>query len=193
MVVWQLAKRRQGTHKQKYRHEVAFSSKKIYRQKGLGKARHKDRRAPLFIRGGHVFPKKPRDYSFKMNRRVRHLALRMALTTKYLQSKLIIVEKFKIKEPKTKVAASMLNGINVRKDSGTFMLVDGWKVDESFERASWNLNYVNYVSAKALNVYDILRSEKLIISAKTLDIIKHRWRKYDPYHQEIDLSQIKSV
>jgi large subunit ribosomal protein L4 len=184
MVIWQLAKRRQGTHKQKYRHEVAFSSKKIYRQKGLGKARHKDRRAPLFIRGGHVFPKKPRDYSFKLNRRVRHLALRMALTTKYLQSKLIILNQIEIEKPKTKLASQLLAGIKVNNKGGPFMVVDGKRVNPDFERASWNLNYVNYVSVNALNVYDILRNEKLIITQKSLDLIKERWAKYDPYHQK---------
>eukprot|EP01080_Neovahlkampfia_damariscottae_P012554 gene12554-6374_t len=184
MVVWQLAKRRQGTHQTKHRHETAFTKKKMYRQKGTGRARHRDKGSPTFIGGGRAFPKRNRDYSFKLNRRVRHLALRMALTTKFIQGKLFIVEDIKLEEPKTKIAKHMLHQIKVRKDKGKFLLVDGETVHSNFEKASWNLKFVNYICSSGLNVYDILRNDKVYLTESSLSAIKYRWRKYDPYHQE---------
>ena len=183
MVVWQLAKRRQGTHQTKHRLETSFTKKKMYRQKGTGRARHRDKGSPTFIGGGRAFPKRNRDYSFKLNRRVRHLALRMALTTKFLQGKLLIVEDFKIESPKTKIAQQMLDKIKVKKDTGKYLLIDAEKVNPDFEKASWNLKYINYICTSGLNVYDILRNDKVFLSESSLITIKERWSKYDPYHK----------
>lgn len=176
MVVWQLAKKRQGTHRQQYRLEVAFTKKKLYRQKGTGGARHQDRGAPIFLKGGRAFPKRPRDYSFKLNKKVRFLALRMALTTKYLQGKLFVVDELKVEIPKTKIAVSLLRnmGINKEKDA---MLIDS-ELDKLFERSTWNLFYVHYGSVAALNVYDLLRRDYLVVTKRSLEKIAERWSKF---------------
>lgn len=183
MIVWQLAKKRQGTHKTKYRLEVAYTGKKMSPQKGTGRARHQDRGAPIFIGGGHALPVRPRDYSFKLNRRVRHLALRMALTTKYLQGKLTIVDDLKLEQAKTKQAFKIVTdlGVNEKKDA---FIIDGLAPDTSFERATWNLPYVQYVRIQALNVYDMLRREHLIITKSSLELIKKRWARYDLGREE---------
>lgn len=183
MVTWQLAKKRQGTHKTKYRHEVAFTKKKMYQQKGTGRARHQDRAAPIFIRGGHTFPLRPRDYSFKLNRRIRHMALRMALTTKFLQGNLTIVDDLSVPQPKTRLANKILLrlGVTSRRDA---LIIDGRKVDKDFETASWNIGYVQYVKVAGLNVYDILRRHKLIITRESLDLIKKRWNRYNINREE---------
>lgn len=176
MVVWQLAKKRQGTHKTKYRLEVAFTKKKTVPQKGTGSARHQDRAAPIFLKGGRSFPRRPRDYSFKLNRRVRFLALRMALTTKFVQGKLFILEDLKVDLPKTKLASQLVSkfGVNKEKDG---MFIDA-EIDTTFETASWNLFYVHYGTQDALNVYDILRRDYLFITKKSLEKIKERWSRY---------------
>jgi len=178
MVVWQLAKRRQGTHKNKYRLETAYTKKKMYQQKHTGYTRHKDRGAPQFRGGGRALPKRPRSYYFKLNRRVRFLALRMALTAKYLQGRLQIVDRVSIERPKTKIAFQLFKNLGVVDGNSTGYVIDGLRVNKEFERASWNLSYVCYVSVKALNVYDLLRFDKVFITKRSLDIIAGRWSRY---------------
>ncbi|KAL9656617.1 hypothetical protein ABK040_002889 [Willaertia magna] len=186
VVKWQLAKRRQGTHKTKHRLEVAFSKKKLTNQKGRGASRHSDKGAPIFKGGGHAMAIRPRSYYYKLNKKIRRLALRMALTTKYLQGKLVIVDDLKIEAPKTKIAAkaianTIFSDVDVKekeiKDRGV-LIIDGEEVNPDLERATFNLHYVDYLCVRGLNVYDMLRREKLVLSKQALERLYSRYEKH---------------
>lgn len=176
MVVWQLAKRRQGTHKTKYRLELAYTKKKMYRQKGTGRARHADRGAPQFRGGGHAHARRPRDYSFKLNKRVRRLALRMALTTKLQQGKLLILEDFHIDAPKTSIVKNHLKNFGI--GEGGVLMIDGPEVTPEFERGASNLQYVDVLPSVGINVYDILRHETLVLSREALNDLSARYSEH---------------
>jgi large subunit ribosomal protein L4 len=172
MVVWQLAKRRQGTAKTKYRTELAYSKRKIYQQKGTGRARHGDRGAPQFRGGGHAHPKRPRDFSFKLNKKVRRLALRMALTTKYQQGKLIIVEDLDVRDEnnqptlKTKIIKKAIE--NLSPGARSLLIIGGETLNEKFEKGSFVLHNVDVLKVQGLNVYDILRRDILVLTRDSL-------------------------
>ncbi|KAL0487791.1 ribosomal protein L4 [Acrasis kona] len=177
-IVWQLACRRQGTHKTKYKHEVAYTKKKMYRQKGTGRARHGNKTAPTFMKGGHAHPKRPRDYSYHLNRKVRLLALRMALTTKYQQGKLIIIDDLTLDSHKTFLSkAYLLNMIPtpVAMNGGVHIL-DG-EVDKNFETSSWNLNWVDYLNVDEISVYEMMRRNRLILTTSALKKLEERFKK----------------
>jgi large subunit ribosomal protein L4 len=179
VVVWQLACRRQGTHKTKYRTELAYTKKKMYSQKGTGRARHADRGAPQFRGGGHAHAIRPRDYSYKMNKKVQRLALRMALTAKYQQGKVIVVEDLHVNSLKTfesKAHLLTLIPTNVAKNGGV-MIVDS-PVDANFERGSWNLQWVDYWDVSQLNVYDMMRRNRLILTRSALNWLNENYKKY---------------
>jgi large subunit ribosomal protein L4 len=116
----------------------------------LGRARHKDVGAPQFqIRGGHAHPKRPRDYSFKLNKKVRKLALRMALTTKYLQNKLTIIEEIKLDAPKTKQVVEIAKKWGFS-EANPVLFIDGEQVNETFSRAAHILPYVHILPIQGL-------------------------------------------
>ncbi|KAF0974285.1 hypothetical protein FDP41_006895 [Naegleria fowleri] len=186
MVKWQLAKRRQGTHKTKHRFEVAFTKKKMSPQKGTGNARHGDRAAPQFRGGGHAMAIRPRSYAYHLNKKVRRLALRMALTTKYQQGKLIIVDDFSVDTYKTKYIAGLIKNTffpdadshpKELKDRGV-LLIDGEEKNKNFEKGSFILHYADYISVNGLNVYDMLRREKLVLSKSALEALMKKYDKY---------------
>ncbi|EFC42312.1 ribosomal protein L4/L1e [Naegleria gruberi] len=186
MVKWQLAKRRQGTHKTKYRLETAYCKQKQTPQKGRGAARHSDRGAPQYRGGGHAMALRPRSYEYNLNKKIRRLALRMALTTKYQQGKLIIVDDFSIDTFKTKYVAGLISN-TVFPDSETHekeikdrgvLLIDGEQVNANFERGVFNLHYADYLSIDGLNVYDMLRREKVVISKSGLETLTKKYAKY---------------
>ena len=186
VVKWQLAKRRQGTHKTKYRLEVAYSKKKQTPQKGRGAARHSDRAAPMFKGGGHAMAIRPRSYYYNLNKKIKRLALRMALTTKYQQGKLVIVDDFSIDTYKTKYVAGLIkdtifSDVDTKekeiKDRGV-LLIDGEEVNANFEKGVFNLHYADYLNTSGLNVYDMLRREKLVLSKRALQAL---YAKYDEY------------
>lgn len=181
MVVWQLAKRRQGTHKTKHRLELAYTKKKMYRQKGTGRARHADKGAPQFRGGGHAHPIRPRDYSFKLNRRVRRLALRMALTTKLQQGKLLLLEDFHVEAPKTAIVKRHLQNLGV--GEGGVLMIDGPEVTPEFERGAWNLKYVDLLPVAGINVYDILRHDTLVLSMSALESLKEHYAEYIKFNE----------
>lgn len=174
MVLWQLAKRRQGTHKTKFRLERAYTKKKMYKQKGTGRARHSDKAAPQFIRtGGHAHPVRPRDFSFKLNATVRRLALRMAITTKFRQGKLRIVNTLP-EECKTKQVQAQLDKLQ----ANNALIIDGTNVNKVYERASSNLHTVDVLSAKGINVYDMLRRDTLVLTMGCLDYLNTHYAQY---------------
>lgn len=179
MVVWQLAKRRQGTHKTLFRDEVAYSKRKLRPQKHMGRARVASKNSPIFRGGGHAHPKRPRDYSFKLNAKIRRLAFRMALTTKAMQGRLMIVENASLpsgSQAKTRVANEIISGWGIT-DRGGALIVDA-TVDEQFRRTSSNLSYIDVLPAVGANVYDILRRDKLILTVGALEWFAFRFKEH---------------
>ena len=160
VVQWQRAKRRQGTASTKTRGTMSGSTAKIYPQKGTGRARHGDRKAPIFVGGGTAFGPHPRDYSYSLPKKVRRLGLHMALAARANDGKLTLVESFDI-GGKTKefVAWAKDNGFN---GGERVLLVTD---DEMTRRAARNLPWVGVLPRAGLNVYDILRYDHLVADA----------------------------
>ena len=154
-----LANKRQGTQSALSRGEVRGGGRKIYRQKGTGNARHHSNRAPQFRHGGVVFAPQPRDYVVKVPKKVRRLAMKSALSSKLSAGDIIVVDKIALSEAKTKVIARMLKDLGVEKKA--LLVMAG--PDEQLIRASRNIETLSGTNVGTLNVYDILRANKLII------------------------------
>ena len=155
-----MANRRQGTHKTKERNEVAGSTRKIKRQKGTGTARFGDIKNPLFRGGGRVFGPKPRDYHFKLNKKLKKLARVSALTYKAKDKGIIVLEDFTFDSPKTKNFVEMLNNFELQ---GKRVLIVLNQNDENLYLASRNLQKTKIVSASSLSTYDILNANSLLV------------------------------
>ncbi len=166
---WQLAKRRKGNAKTKTRDEVSGSTRKIYRQKGTGRARHGSRKAPIFRGGGVTFGPQPRSYEFKLSRKLRRLALCAALSEKQANGQLKVLEDLKIETLKTKQALALLK----RFSFNTAVIVD--QDNALFSRAVRNLRGFKYLQPQGLNVYDLKRFEGLIITKKALETTQEVW------------------
>jgi len=160
VVAWQLAKRRRGTAAIKTRGQVAGSTAKIWPQKGTGRARHGSRKAPIFVGGGTAFGPQPRDYGYTLPKRVRRLGLQMAIASRAQSGKLTLVDSFGI-QGKTRefVAWAKQNGID---GSERVLLVTD---DELARRAARNLPWVDVLPGAGLNVYDVLRADRLVADA----------------------------
>jgi large subunit ribosomal protein L4 len=163
VVNWQLAKRRAGTASTKTRASVSRTGKKLYSQKGTGNARHGDRGSPIYVGGGVAFGPKPRDYGYTLPKKVRKLGLRMAISSRAADGKVVAVDGFGI-EAKTKafVAWAKQNGMDG--SERVFLVTD----DENTLRAARNIPWVTPVKVAGLNVYDVLRHERLLIDAAAL-------------------------
>ncbi len=159
-----LAHQRQGTHKAKERGEIKGSTKKIKRQKGTGTARAGSIKNPLFRGGGRIFGPKPRNYSIKLNKKVKTLARSSALTQKAQNGRVIVVEDLNLDAPKTKTYVEMLKNLGVA-DKKTLFLVNG--DNTNVYKSARNLQKANVMSANLLNTYSILNAETLIISEST--------------------------
>ena len=155
-----LAARRQGTQSALTRAMVRGGGRKIYRQKGTGRARHHSNRAPQFRHGGVVFAPQPRKYVVKVPRKVRRLAMRSALSAKLASGSLIVVDKLELEEAKTRVMAKVLSDLGVTK-SCLLVLPEA---NEAVRRAGNNLPNLTNACADNINVYDILRADKLVLS-----------------------------
>ncbi len=164
VVTWQLAKRRQGSASTKTRAEVSATGKKMYSQKGTGNARHGDRTVPTFVGGGVAFGPKPRKYGYTLPKKVRQLGLEMALSDRLASGKLTAVDGFDL-DGKTKgfIAWAAQNGMDG--SERVFLVTD----DETARRAARNLSWVTALPVAGLNVYDILRHERLVIDAAVLE------------------------
>lgn len=154
-----LANKRQGTQSALTRGMVRGGGRKIYRQKGTGRARHHSNRAPQFRHGGVVFAPQPRDYVVKVPKKVRRLAMKSALSSKLSQGDIIVLDQISLKEGKTKHVAQMLRDLSIDKSA---LLVSGTP-DEMLTRAARNIPTLSGANVNTLNVYDILRANKLII------------------------------
>jgi len=169
VVVWQLAKRRAGTHKTKTRGEVNRTTKKWYKQKGTGSARHGARSAPLFVGGGKAMAPVVRSHEFDLPKKVRALGLKHALSAKAKDDKIIVVDEVAVPEAKTKALAKRLTKLG----SGGALIVDG-AFDEKITRSARNLPHVVLLPTAGLNVYDILRSETLVLTKAAVQAIEER-------------------
>lgn len=155
-----LANRRQGTHKAKERGEVSGSKKKPFRQKGTGNARQGNKRSPLFRHGGRIFGPRPRNYGFSLNKKVKRLARRSALTYKAQESKITVVESFNLSAPKTKDFLNILKALEL--DNRKILLVLP-EDNNNIYLSSRNLPKTNVMRAGDLNTYDILNADELVL------------------------------
>ena len=158
-VVSQLANKRQGTQSAKTRSEVSGGGRKPWRQKGTGHARQGSTRAPQWTGGGIVFAPKPRDYSFKMNKKEKNLALKSVLTSKVAEDKLIVLDSISFDEIKTKKMVAVLN--NLKADKALVVLNDN---DKNVILSAKNIPDVKTALTNTINVYDILKYDKLIVT-----------------------------
>lgn len=156
-----LANQRQGTHKSKERSEVSGSTKKLKRQKGTGGARAGDTNSPTIVGGGRAFGPRPRDYSFKLNKKVKRLARISALTYKAKEDKLIVVEDFSFEAPKTKNMIKLMSALNLGEKKSLFVLNNQ---DNFVILSARNINTVSVTDAKSVNTYELLRAKNVIFS-----------------------------
>ncbi len=169
IVRWQLAARRQGTHATKTRSEVSGGGKKPFRQKGTGNARQGSNRSPLMPGGGITFGPQPRNYQFSVPKKVRQVGLKSALSHLMKEGKILVVEDMQSEKGKTKDLAQKLNSLGATKS----VLVDTQEND-LFKRASRNIPSVRYYPAEAVNVYDLLKYECLVVTPKSLEVIEKK-------------------
>ena len=166
-VVSQLANKRQGTQSAKTRSEVSGGGRKPWRQKGTGHARQGSTRAPQWTGGGVVFAPKPRDYSFKMNKKEKNLALKSVLTSKVAEDKLIVLDSISFDEIKTKKMVAVLN--NLKADKALVVLNDN---DKNVILSAKNIPDVKTALTNTINVYDILKYDKLIVTKDAVATIE---------------------
>ena len=173
MVNWQLAKRRSGNHKVQVRNEVSRTSKKMYKQKGTGGARHGSRRAAQFVGGAKAHGPVVRSHAFDLPKKVRALALRHALSSKAKDGSLIVVDTVAIKDPKTAALREQLGKIGVTHA----LVIAGAEVDNNFKLAARNIPNVDVLPNAGLNVYDVLRRRTLVLTKDAVDAIQARFVK----------------
>ncbi|WP_118856442.1 50S ribosomal protein L4 [Sphingomonas mesophila] len=172
VVTWQLTNRRAPARAARERSDVARTGKKFGKQKGGGTARHGDRRAPIFIGGGKAHGPRARVFSSSLNKKVRALGLKMALSSKAMDGKLIILDNLDVKESKTKALREQLGKLSFGK---TALVIDGDALNVGFARASSNLGDINLMPAAGANVYDILRHETLVLTRAAVEKLEARF------------------
>jgi len=164
-----LANQRQGTHKAKERAEIARTTKKLKRQKGTGGARAGSMKSPLFIGGGRAFGPKPRDYSFKLNKKVKALARISALSYKAKENGITVLEDFTFDAPKTSQYAELLKNLNLSEKKTLFVLGES---NKNVYLSSRNLEHTKVVTASDLNTYDILNASNIVLAESSLKQIE---------------------
>jgi large subunit ribosomal protein L4 len=170
VVRWQLARRRQGTHKAKTRGEITATTKKMYKQKGTGRARHGAASATQFRGGAKPFGPKPRDHAHDLPKKVRALGLRCALSAKLADGKLVVLEDAKLDEPKTKGLATRLTQLGW----SSVLVIDGPEFERNFNLAARNLTGVDLLPTVGANVYDILRKDTLVLTRAAVQELEER-------------------
>jgi len=169
----QLASRRQGTASAKERSAVSGSSKKLYKQKGTGRARHGSIRAPVYVGGGQAHPPRPRDWSYRPPRQVRLGALRSALSKFHKEGRLVVVDRFELKEVKTK---GLLSALATLKADKKVMVVDG-QDNENLKLSIRNCRDHQFLPPEGVNVYDLLRHDTLVLSKDAAKALEARCLK----------------
>lgn len=172
MVNYQLAKRQAGTHKTKPRGEITGTTKKFSRQKGGGSARHGNRKSNIFIGGGKAHGPVIRSHAIDLPKKVRALALKMALSSKQADESLVVLADAKSKDGKTAGLKKQLNKLGI----DNALVIDGAEVDGNFARAARNIAHIDVLPAQGINVYDILRRDKLVLTKAALDSLKERFK-----------------
>jgi large subunit ribosomal protein L4 len=171
-VVWQLAKRRAGTHKVKGRAEIARTGKKLAAQKGTGGARHGSHRVNLFRGGGRSFGPVVRSHEIGLPKKVRSLALRHALSAKAKDGGIVVLDKASLADPKTKGLSERFSKLEIT----NALIVDGAEVDTNFRNAARNIPHIDVLPIQGINVYDILRHGKLVLTKAALDALEARFK-----------------
>jgi large subunit ribosomal protein L4 len=171
-VNWQLAKRQAGTHKTKGRAEIWRTGKKMYKQKGTGGARHGSARVPQFRGGGRAFGPVVRSHAFDLPKKVRALALRHALSAKAKDGGLIVIDSAELTEGKTKVLTGHLSGLGLT----NALIIDGAEVNTGFAAAARNIPNIDVLPIQGINVYDILRRQKLVLTKAAVDALEARFK-----------------
>ena len=167
-----LANQRQGTHKTKEKWEVAYSTKKIVRQKGSGGARHGSIKSPTFVGGGRAFGPQPRDYSFKLNKKLKQLAIFSALSYKVKESALTIVESFDLEAPKTKEMIRIVKNLKVNDRKILFVLPEN---SENIYMSSRNLQNVKVITVNEISTYDLVNSTSVVFIDGVQDILQAQY------------------
>ncbi|HTE00742.1 MAG TPA: 50S ribosomal protein L4 [Mucilaginibacter sp.] len=170
-----LANQRQGTHKSKQRNEIAGSTRKLYKQKGTGGARAGSVKSPLFNGGGRVFGPQPRDYSFKLNKKLKSLARKSALSYKAKDNSILVLEDFNFDSIKTKNYIKMEADLNVTNDK-TLLVLAGAENNNVY-LSSRNLKKTKVISVEQLNTYDVLNAGKLLLTSGALKTLEEALAK----------------
>ncbi len=172
VVNWQLAKRQAGTHKAKGRAEVWRTGKKMYKQKGTGGARHGSARVPQFRGGGRAFGPVVRSHAHDLPKKVRALGLRHALSAKAKDGGLVVIDNTELKDAKTKALISHFSGLGLT----SALIIDGAEVNSGFAQAARNIPQIDVLPIQGINVYDILRRQKLVLTKAALDALEARFK-----------------
>jgi large subunit ribosomal protein L4 len=172
IVRWQLAKRQAGTHKAKIRSEVNRTGRKMYKQKGTGRARHGDQSAPQFRGGGKAFGPLPRSHAHDLPKKVRALGLKHALSAKAKASTLIVVDEATAAEPKTKALRERLAALGLER----VLIIAGNEVDVNFQLAARNIPNLDVLPVQGINVYDILRRDTLVLTREAVERLEERFK-----------------
>ena len=170
VVRWQRAKAQQGTHKTKGRSETSYSTRKIYRQKGTGGARHGDRNAPIFRKGGVYKGPVVRSHAHKLPKKVRKLGLKMALAAKAKAGELVILEEAKAETARTAELAKKVRALGWKRA----LVIDGPEIDDNFYLASRNIEGLDVLPSEGANVYDILRRDTLVLTKAGVEALEAR-------------------
>ncbi len=165
-----LANQRQGTHKSKQRNEISGSSRKIKKQKGTGGARAGNIKSPLFKGGGRVFGPQPRDYSFKLNKKVKDLARRSALSYKLKDNSIAVLEDFNFESPKTKSYVTMLNALSLADKKTLLVLPEGSK---NVVLSGRNIQNTKITTAEQINTYDLMNADNVLIAESSLEKVQN--------------------
>ena len=166
-----LADQRQGTHKSKERSEIAGSTRKLIRQKGSGGARRGDIKSPVLRGGGRVFGPRPRNYSFKLNKKVKDLARKSALSYKAQQDAIIVVEDFEFEAPKTKEFKKMQKNLKI---DGKKLLLVLPNVNKNVYLSARNIQRVNVMTATALNTYQVMNANVMVVTENALSLVGYK-------------------
>jgi large subunit ribosomal protein L4 len=172
MVRWQLLKRMAGTHHVQDRSEVTTTGKKMYRQKGTGGARHGDKAVPQFRGGGKAFGPKPRSHAIELPKKVRALALRHALSAKVKAGEVLVLDKASAADGKTKGLKQAFEKL----DLTNALIIDGAEIEAGFARAARNIPNIDVLPVQGINVYDILRRKRLVLTKAALEALEARFK-----------------
>ena len=172
MVRYQLLKRQAGTHRAKGRSDVQATSKKMYRQKGTGGARHGNKAAPQFRGGGKAFGPVVRSHAIDLPKKVRALALRHALSSKAKTDSIIVIDEMVAADGKAKALRLQFADLGI----GKALIIGGSEIDEAFGRAARNLTQIDVLPIQGINVYDILRCETLVLTRAAIEALEERFK-----------------